>query len=163
MADKMQSVASLYGQYWPQVYGQLVAAKLPPGFAVLATTDNAQARMILAQQLAAPEDARKAVGANAQQIDDAVEAALAPFAATLAYSPDGPRVLAQYRDAARLIAYSYGLKGKAEDAAALAVSQLVGEGVKYDYVIEDTIYRARAPVGQRDQAKQAASDRMIFL
>jgi len=161
LADTMQDLAGQYGDYWPQVYGELVKAKLPPAYSVLATTDNAQARQILAQQLAAPEDARKAVGTAAQQIDEAVDAALVNFTSTLSYSPDGPRVMAQYRDAARLIAYRYGMKGSPQDAANLAVAQLLDD--KYDYVIQDTIYNARAPKTQGDLAKQAAADSMVFL
>jgi hypothetical protein len=109
-ADAMQHLATQYGdQLWPRVYGDLVKAKLPPEYTVLATTDNPIARKALAEALkseAADKGAlrRGLAPDDAKAIDEGVTDAMKEFRASLAYAPNGSVLADRYARSAELLA-----------------------------------------------------------
>jgi hypothetical protein len=150
-ADAIQSLATQYGdQLWPQVYRDLVKAKLPPEYSVLATTDNPVARKSLAEALKVEANDKGALRRglakpDAQSVDDSVADGMEAFRSSLAYAPNGAEIADRYQKSASLLAYRYAATMGPADAARRAVSDLIGD--KYDFVQDDS-HNARVPRGQ---------------
>lgn len=157
MADMMQGVAGYFGEYWPSAYRQLAQHHdLPPEYGVLATVDAATARVKLAEAFQLGKDAvRKSIDKDAaKDIDDAVDGdALHDFRATFAHAPDGPRVVGQYAEATRLLAYQYARTMPKDAAVAKAVRDIAAD--RYDFVVDDS-HQARAPRGAGAKAEAYA-------
>lgn len=157
MADMMQGVAADFGEHWPSVYRQLAKHHdLPAEYGVLATVDTSTARVKLAEAFRLGKDTvRKSIDKDtAKTIDDAVDGdALHDFRATFAHAPDGPRVLGQYAEATRLLAYQYARTMPADAATAKAVRDIAAD--RYDFVVDDS-HQARAPSGAGAKAEAYA-------
>lgn len=156
MADAMQGLATQYGRYWPQVFRELKAHKLPDDLETLATVDSPVARVRLAHVLTAEREAqgalRHAVGEKAKDIDDAVDEELRSFALSMATAPNGGPIAHRYNRAARLLAYQAAGKGTftpeqvAKSAAAFITS-------RYDFG-DSGPAKVRAPKGRLGDAEE---------
>lgn len=157
MADMMQGVAGYFGEDWPSAYRQLTQHHdLPPEYGVLATVDASTARVRLAEAFRLGKDVvKKSIDADSvKSIDEAIDGdALADFRATFAHAPDGPRVVGQYAEATRLLAYQYARTMPADAATAKAVRDIAAD--RYDFVVDDG-HQARAPSGAGAKAEAYA-------
>jgi len=138
----LSRMAQSYGDYWPQVFGDLVKAKLPGTYQVLATMDRpdqvvAAADMSRAIGLIAEKGGisalKKAVPDDAQkEIDKALDDRLANFRESTGPQAGGARLYATVRDAAQALAYYNAYRGQgASSAVEAAVNGIVD--LKYDF------------------------------
>lgn len=163
-ADMMQGMAQAYGpSYWPRIYGELVAAKLPDSYIALATTDDPAARRSLATAMKTGEQGLKAAlpKGDAKTVDEEVAAQLGDFRSTVAAAPDGVTVGNRYAGAARLLAYHYVTQGMRPSEAASRAADEVVNG-RYDFALGDG-YNARAPRGLGADVEAAADATMQAL
>lgn len=170
MADLMEGQAAAYGDAWPEVFGELVAAKLPSLYRVLATMDTdaqAAARVRLAAAYNAGIDnagidvMKKAAGPAVREVDEALAAnlTLGEFRATVAAVPQGAEIAADYADAVRLLALDYARTMTADKAVTQAVTDLTA---RWDFTVRDG-FAARAPAGLGERMRQAADQRLRAL
>ncbi len=158
-ADSMLGLQTQYGRYWPQVYGELVKAKLPPEYSVLGTLDSpadSVARKDLAQSMKAgtkalisgfPEGDKKA-------IDDGLDAALNNWArAELARGQTETNVLAM-RQSAALLAYGYAARGASTTEAAKRAADSLVNG-RYD-ILSSTGFNLYVPKGMGSKVEDTA-------
>lgn len=159
-ADAIQMMSDRYGAYWPRAYRDLVQAKLPSSYRVLATVDNPVARKALGEALRTEAQQkgslRTGVGEDAKDIDENVTSSLGEFRSTLAYAPDGSMIAGDVDEAAKLLAYRYRATMSPSDAAKRAVDDLVG---KYSF-IQDSQHNARVPKEMAREAEDTA-DRLL--
>lgn len=152
-ADAVQSQAAAYGDRWRQVYRELVDAGLPSEYQVLANLDQPGTRKTVAEVLALPEkDLKPLDSVKARDIAEAVDDKLGELAQTLVIAPNGPSVLATWRETARRLAWRYGQAADAGDAATRAVDELMA---RWDLVLDDRI-TARAPAGRGEALTRRA-------
>jgi len=138
----ISATAQSYGQYWPQVFGDLVKAKLPGTYQVLATMDRPDQTVpaadlsraiglisekggMSALKKSVPDDTQKA-------IDKGLDDALADFRESVGPQSGGAQLYATVRDGAQALAYYYGFRGKSDsEAVKTAVDGIINS--KYDF------------------------------
>ncbi len=148
--DLLQQEAAAYGSAWNGVYRELVRAGLPAEYQMLATIGDPVARKNAGEALAVPQaDLKKLAGDKAGDIEEGIDAAIAPLAATLVNAPDKAAAM---RELALSLGYRYGATADAGGAAARAAQELWGQ---WDFVVDDG-YNARAPRGEGDRAADVA-------
>lgn len=138
----LSDLAKSYGEHWPQVFGDLVKAKLPGTYQVLATMDHPKqgvAASDLSQAIGLVAEKggmsalKKAVPDETQkEIDKGLDDNLAEFRESVGNQGGGARLYATVRDAVQALAYYHGFRGKSpSEAARAAVDGIINE--KYDF------------------------------
>ncbi len=163
-AAALDATARSYGAYWPQVFGDLVKAKLPGSYQVLATMDRpeqvvaagdltralglmAEKGGMTALKKAVPDDTQKA-------IDKGLDDALSDFRASAGTQAGGARLYATVRDASQALAYYYGFRGRTDgEAVRQAVDGIIN--AKYDFGTIDA-GTVRVPKGSLSDVQKAA-------
>lgn len=143
-ANMMQDWSKAAGNDWRYVYHDLVRAKLPDEYRVLATISDSLARKKYSEVLnLKPEEFTKQL--DGKEVADArriIINEMADWKKTLNYSPDGVKVGGIYQHAAEMLAFSYMVGGKnSTEAAKRAVNEIVNND--YEFVDE-----WRAPKGK---------------
>lgn len=155
VADRMEVLQKQYAPMWGEVLGELQAAKVRPEYVTLGRlTDPRQAhvRVALAEALKSDEIIRKNLAeTDAKDIDAAVEAAMQPYARTLAHlGANGQAALRGEIRSAQQLAYLYRMQGASvNDAAKKAANGLI-----FDYY--DTEGSYLAPKGKMGLAESNA-------
>jgi hypothetical protein len=176
-AKVMAGIAQSFGagttqDFWPQAFGDLVKAKLPGTYHVLATMDTpeqavAAADLVTATRLMSEKggmgNLRKAIdqSADTKQIDAGITTGLERFKASVGFSDGGERLYNQVYEAAQALAYSYSFRGKNESTAAQeAVDRIIND--KYDFgTIGGTM--VRVPKGKMAVVDRAAQTVQLGL
>jgi hypothetical protein len=163
VASLFQGLATSYGAYWPRAYEDLVRAKLPPSYQVLATIDNPAARTQLVEATRAGGKAlRDTIGTeNATAVDKTVDDALSPFTRTLSAAPNGAQLGDAWKKATQLLAYRYVNMGATPDDAVTRAARDIALD-RYDFA-ESGGYNARAPKGTLDQVENFATRTLAAL
>lgn len=166
-ADILLVMADKYGKAWPDVYGQLVKHKLPPEFRVLATmdarnADMAIARVKLAEAYHLGDDALKASidKDKVKNIDGDLPGRLAPLRDSLTHAPNGPALMKEYNQAAKMLAYQYARTMDWDEALKKAVNDVVLS--RYDFISDDT-HNVRAPAGTSEAIKRQAERQLDLI
>lgn len=163
--EALAATAQSYGAYWPQVFGDLVKAKLPGTYQVLATMDRpeqgvAAADLSRAIGLVAEKGGmsvmKKAIPDETQKaIDKGLDTALTDFRESTGYQSGGPRLYATVRDAAQALAYYYGFRGKSDsEAVQAAVDGILNTKYDFGHIGGATV---RVPKGTLDVVDAAAA------
>lgn len=123
MADQLQGMAAAYGKYWPGVYRELVANKLPQDGIVLGTMDRPEDAVARKNLAAAIQTGRKTLTDNLGPqvkgaIDTALHSAMEPWArAELSRGAHDANVQT-VRSSAEMLAYYYASRGMTPEKAA---------------------------------------------
>lgn len=131
--DRLNGLATQYGDHWPRVFGQLVTdGKLPPAYQVLATMTEPKQRTAADQlqrglALIAEKGGWAALRAGqeagtAKQIEDSVTSGLSDFRLATAHSTGGERLYEAVHNATKVLAYEYTRGGMSPGAAAEAAA-----------------------------------------
>ena len=157
MAQRLSQTQQLYGQYWPQVFGDLVRSKLPAEYQVLANMDapaqtvaagDMQRMLSEASAKGGIEKLKQAASPDAvKQIDQGLDAQLAEFRGTMRSND----TYAIYRDAVAHLAYYNAFRGQdASTALTNAYNGVIGS--RYDFA-----GALRVPKGMLSQVQDTAS------
>ncbi len=165
---QLDGLAKQYGAAWPKVFGDLVRAKLPSTFQVLATMDGPDQAAARTELQTAQQQAEK-VGGVAKYaetlppsaktaIDNGLDAALQDFQTTTRQNTGGQEVYSSVRQATQLLAYSYVARQGLDPttAVAKAANSIVGD--RYD--MDGTM---RVPKGTMGQVQAATSNVVAAL
>ena len=123
-----------YGDLKGRVMGDLVAAKLPPQYELLAALPNSADRTLLAASIGKTKELRDGLGQGvAKQIDDALgqDPNLADLARSLSYAPGGAVKAGEIAEALKPLAYSLAQQG-VDPAGAAARAAAAITTSKYD-------------------------------
>lgn len=149
--------ARMWGDYWPQVYGQ-VAKSLTPAVRVLANMGDTPAAGVLAQAAKTKTAELRDVidKADAKTIDDEVQGSLESFRLTMV-SPGGMQAHNEFREQAQRLAYIYAGRGEsAKDAARRAANEVVN-----DYYTFAETYRIPKSAGGDPGSMQVGAEQAL--
>jgi hypothetical protein len=134
-AKLVSDLESTWGRWWPQVYSQLAAAKLPPAALVIPNMKDAGARTRLAEWSAmkpADRDNLIAPADKATLTDKVLEQFSGAAASFMAQGGGGQRTIATVVEQANILAMGYRSQGKSiGDAAKQAYDEVMGW--KYEF------------------------------
>jgi hypothetical protein len=154
----MDKLASQTGDMWPRVMGDLVKAKLPPEYEVLAAVPNPTSRIALANAIG---DGKKTVRdslaqGDAKSIDEEIEgdSKMAELRQSFGDVSAGAEKFDHIQNAVKLMAYQFASSGNPQRAADRAISALTDE--RYDFWQQGNS-TARVPQGSLPEIKSAAS------
>lgn len=160
-ADTMLSLRNQYGKYWPRVFSEMVAEKLPGEMQVLGTLDapgDAVARRDLA---AALKTGRKTLADNLApemktEVDKALQGALDGWARLELSRGATDANVQSIRSSAEMLAYSYVARGKSPaDAANAAAKSLVLD--RYD-ILDSRGFSLYVPKGLGSRVETTAGN-----
>jgi hypothetical protein len=161
-ANRLESMARVYGPLWGNVLNELAGKGLNPNFVTVARLDapaDAVVRTNLVSALASAAEARRLVGDDVEKdLKARVATEYRDFRATLVYHGAGGAALAaREQAAAEALALRYVTQGLSlNNAAARAAKELITD--RYDF--EGSF---RAPKGQGSRAAAAASQVQVDL
>lgn len=164
-ASALSSMAASYGDLWPRVMGDLVNAKLPAAYEVLAAVPSSAARIALADAIG---DGKKPIKnaippEDGKAIDRAIEdsATLHLLGQSFGYASGGAQKMSDITEALKMMAYRFAAGGRsATDAAADAVAAVTTD--KYDFMPNGGGV-ARVPKGRLGEIEGAAGQALDGL
>lgn len=164
-AAALSTMATRYGDLWPRVMGDLVNAKLPAAYEVLAAVPSSTARIALSDAIG---DGKKSIKdavppEDAQSIARAIEdsATLHLLGQSFGYAAGGAQKMSDITDALKMMAYRFAASGRsATDAAADAVASVTTD--KYDFMSNGGGV-ARVPKGKLGEIESAADQALDGL
>lgn len=156
-AQTLESLAQQAGPAWPRVMGDLVKAKLPPEYNVLAALPDAASRTLFADAIGNGKEKIRAAlpQADAKVVDAAIaeHPGLAQLRQSFATASGGGDVAQTVTEAAKLLGYRMALTGDPDTAASRAAAALTTD--KYDFWSQGGTV-ARLPKGLSGPIESAA-------
>lgn len=159
----LSGLAQSYGTYWPQVFGELVKAKLPGTYQVLATMDRpgqiaaagdlSRAISLIAEKGGMSALKKSVQDATQKEIDQELDASLADFRESTGPQSGGPKLYATVRDAAQALSYYNAFRGQnATEATRNAVDGIINEKYDFGTIGAGQVRVPKATLGVVDQA-----------
>ena len=170
---QLDQMATQYGAYWPQVFGEMVSqGKLPRDYQTLATMDQPgqvngrqdfQRMLTTMAQKGGPKEIMDGLPDGAQQeLKQNVDGVMAPFQATTQANAGGLSLYSDVRDSVMHLA-AYRLSTGAETNATKALNGAYDDVIGQKYDLGGPHGAMRVPKGQLDDAIAATSNALAGL
>lgn len=164
-AGAITKMATDYGQYYPQIIGDLVKAGLPTQYETLAAVSSAPVRIALADAIGqGGEKIKGAIGQSSAKIiddylnSDLYKGSLSDLAKTMSHLPGASQKMDGISSSIRMAAYRMALDGDPSTAIKTAIASVTTD--KYDFM-DDGGWRA--PKGQGNMIETGANGLLANL
>jgi hypothetical protein len=164
-ASQFLGMLNGYGDLKGRVLGDLVKAKLPPQYEIMASMPNSADRTVMASTIGQAKMLRDGLPSGMpKQIDDALEGDenLADLSRSLSYAPGGAAKAGEIVEALKPMAYALAQQGLDPASAARRAAAAITT-TKYDFWQQSGGNVARVPAGQLAPTETAADDLLASL